>query len=137
MQVLILILLDHALRVFVTSINGRLLEVLILILLDHALRDGIWNLIRLQKCNVLILILLDHALRGNHAIIMEFETSCLNPYSIGPCSPRNYSALQPIEVLVLILILLDHALRACGDHAIIFMFDTVLILILLDHALRV
>ena len=59
----------------------------------------------------------------------------LNPYSIGPCSPRETNVCVYTAQVVLILILLDHALR---DWVYTFkdVIIGVLILILLDHALR-
>ena len=85
---------------------------------------------------VLILILLDHALRAPNPSASSTNGGGLNPYFIGPCSPRNTPSLYILRSgIVLILILLDHALR------VLTMFrgaklTVVLILILLDHALR-
>ena len=63
---------------------------------------------------VLILILLDHALRGVFEGVNADNTIGLNPYFIGPCSPRSVENSVQIECEVLILILLDHALRELG-----------------------
>ena len=60
--VLILILLDHALRDLVKAEEEYVNYVLILILLDHALRVLSYKLTK-HLLDVLILILLDHALR--------------------------------------------------------------------------
>ena len=86
-NVLILILLDHALRESWWKTNHHFKHlVLILILLDHALRD----LVKAEEeyvNYVLILILLDHALRGHEIQRVPSGFMGLNPYSIGPCSP--------------------------------------------------
>ena len=69
-RVLILILLDHALRVKIGKIEVEHHYVLILILLDHALR--VIKVRQMPQTNsVLILILLDHALRAAVAAMLD------------------------------------------------------------------
>ena len=63
-QVLILVLLDYALRLSPgLIIPHQVLLVLILVLLDYALRHMVAQAIGVAKLKVLILVLLDYALR--------------------------------------------------------------------------
>ena len=63
-NVLILVLLDDALRVYAKeAVANQCLSVLILVLLDDALRDDSFENM-LYECTVLILVLLDDALRA-------------------------------------------------------------------------
>ena len=64
------------------------LLVLILILLDHALRVSMFT-DNDNRLKVLILILLDHALREEAELFKNAIVNSLNPYFIGPCSPRQ------------------------------------------------
>ena len=63
-------------------------NVLILILLDHALRGKTIE-VKDDDGEVLILILLDHALRETNGILILSIVEGLNPYFIGPCSPSD------------------------------------------------
>ena len=79
---------------------------------------------------------MDHALRVQVDKGFEGFDNGLNPYSIGPCSPRvAVLSSTIIGIVVLILILLDHALRVI-QMQLANAAKAVLILILLDHALR-
>ena len=112
-QVLILILMEHAQRVFNCWHDWARYSVLILILMEHAQRE-------LCDCND------------------DIALFRLNPYFNGTCSkrPYNYEVIRVHEE-VLILILMEHAQRVVLSRAKIDIIQEVLILILMEHAQRV
>ena len=86
-HVLILVLLDYALRPKVICLFRSSTKVLILVLLDYALRRCPCRL-RPYFVRVLILVLLDYALRPKIKKGHK-EFACLNPCSAGLCSPTS------------------------------------------------
>ena len=85
--------------------------VLILVLMEDALRAAIlWK--SYQKCYVLILVLMEDALRAKEDFQGYPKGSSLNPYSNGRCSARQQPPRDAPRPTVLILVLMEDALRA-------------------------
>ena len=88
-DVLILVLLEYALRVYKTIVKANDTGVLILVLLEYALRD---NVLPFKKIIfVLILVLLEYALRVFIYDSTETPAVCLNPCFTGICSASRAS----------------------------------------------
>ena len=88
------------------------LDVLILILMEDALRDYYYDKRESERA-VLILILMEDALRDLFCKSHHYVPECLNPYSDGRCSKRyNLVDERGKSLGVLILILMEDALRA-------------------------
>ena len=86
--VLILVLLENALRARTKAAVGHVSFVLILVLLENALRESKCKC-KCKRTSVLILVLLENALRVLYGTQSETATICLNPCFVGKCSTRN------------------------------------------------
>ena len=112
-----------------------MLRVLILVLMEDALRD---RPLRRQErlLSVLILVLMEDALRGTCNVVSPTSDGGLNPCSNGRCSARSsILAILANPKGVLILVLMEDALRASPLRACI-QAPQVLILVLMEDALR-
>ena len=164
MSVLILILLENALRLFLWVLHSRRCTCLNPYFVGKCSTARGKNLIRCEiapglnpyfvgkcstawseKCNgrsrylwVLILILLENALRPLKISFALSSSSSLNPYFVGKCSTAWSEKCNGRSryLWVLILILLENALRRRSSWSEKCNGRSVLILILLENALR-
>ena len=71
------------------NLTVRYSKVLILVLMEDALRDtGEWLFVLHNK--VLILVLMEDALRGEESSMKCHLVNCLNPCSNGRCSASSH-----------------------------------------------
>ena len=111
-EVLILVLMEYALRAWTHSVIGRNNHVLILVLMEYALRESVVSNAKYLSGYVLILVLMEYALRE-----------------------LRMDSIEESDLWVLILVLMEYALRGSlqgktGSKSL------VLILVLMEYALR-
>ena len=85
-RVLILIIMEYALRQGWGVVERNAVRVLILIIMEYALRQ-VGSVANRIASAVLILIIMEYALRHREWVVMLRRLNSLNPYYNGICSP--------------------------------------------------